>query len=235
MWDLDKLTDAGNYQSIFDRRASQPRSAALSRGLRWALTALAADTILCPPLTACAAVAASLLSGGAADVKGLESLLTEKASATISGPGVISVKFAQEGACWVEFTNADLGASGASVAITISENKLPAPLETGAPVQHGHTYRLEPNNQLYEGIHYAFLNITWAAAAKPFTITSLRRGCQVVPTNYNGHFESSDSDLDRIWWVEAYTVRVTLCGLGLGIRICMKNDEFCMKNGGFCI
>jgi len=46
--------------------------------------------------------------------------------------------------------------------------------------------------------------------------TQFRRGCQVVPTNYNGHFESSDPDIDRIWWVGAYTVRVTLCGVGLG-------------------
>eukprot|EP01045_Picozoa_sp_COSAG04_P008861 COSAG04_NODE_500_length_13366_cov_33.972488_5_plen_157_part_00 len=77
-------------------------------------------------------------------------------------------------------------------------------------------------------VRYAFLNVSAAppdahgqqqqqpAAIKPFTITQFRRGCQVVPTNYNGHFESSDPDIDRIWWVGAYTVRVTLCGVGLG-------------------
>ena len=123
----------------------------------------------------------------------------------------------------MQFESADLAASGASVTLTISENKLPAPKETHPPVQHGPgTWRLEPNPQLYEGIRYAFLNVTdgspdtGAAAFKPFTITQFRRGCQVVPTNYNGHFQSSDLDIDRIWWVGAYTVRVTLCGVGLG-------------------
>ena len=163
-------------------------------------------------------VAVELQAGAPSDFTNLASLTADRSSVTISGPGVISLKFLQEGACWVEFVSADLAASGAAVALTISENKLPAPKETHLPTQHGSTWRLEPNPQLYDGIRYAFLNVTAAgrSAFKPFTITQFRRGCQVVPTNYVGHFESSDPDIDRIWWVGAYTVRVTLCAVGLG-------------------
>jgi len=97
-------------------------------------------------------VEVSLQSGAAADFQNLASLTAEApATARISGAGLISLKFEQEGACWVEFTSSDLAASGASVSLTVSENKLPAPLETHAPVQHGDVWRLEPNPQLYEG------------------------------------------------------------------------------------
>ena len=172
------------------------------------------------------AVAAKLTSGSASDWDGVATLASASGAAavTVRGQGVVRLKFAQEGACWVEFESGDLAASDATVSLTISENNLPAPLETHAPVQHNATWRLEPNDQLYEGVRYAFLNVSYpsynstnsAAQRKPFHITSFRRACQVVPTNYEGHFESSNAELDRIWWVGAYTVRVTLCGEGIG-------------------
>jgi hypothetical protein len=164
------------------------------------------------------AIEVELQAGAAADWAGLESLTTNASSLTVSGPGLARLKFEQEGACWVEFESDDLAASGARVALTISENNLPAPLETHAPTRHNSTWRLEPNAQLYEGVRYAWLNVSAADTGRfaPFRITRFRRACQVVPTNYRGHFESSDADLDRIWWVGAYTVRVTLCGEGLG-------------------
>ena len=189
----------------------------------WDLDALAAPDAY--QVVADRPVAATLTSGATSDWEGVATLASAsgKAAVTVRGPGVVRLKFAQEGACWVEFESADLAASDATVSLTISENNLPAPLETHAPVQHNATWRLEPNSQLYEGVRYAFLNVSYptggAAAAQqrtPFHISSFRRACQVVPTNYVGHFESSDADLDRIWWVGAYTVRVTLCGVGIG-------------------
>lgn len=132
----------------------------------------------------------------------------------------------------MEFDSADLAASGAAVTIAISENRLIAPLEAYAPTRHNDTWRLESNKDLYEGVRYAFINITAAggrsragvargrrgsSTEQGFTawhITGLRRVCQVVPTNYAGSFHSSDSNLDRIWWTGAYTVKVNVaCSL----------------------
>ena len=42
-----------------------------------------------------------------------------------------------------------------------------------------------------------------------WSITNLRRVCQLVPTNYEGSFESADALLTRIWYTGAYTVKIT--------------------------
>lgn len=76
---------------------------------------------------------------------------------------------------------------------------------------------METNNQLYEGIYYAIINVT-DPGPKPWSISQFRRKCQVVPTNYEGAFTSSDPLLDRIWWTGAYTVKVTEVGNGLNSK-----------------
>jgi hypothetical protein len=43
----------------------------------------------------------------------------------------------------------------------------------------------------------------------PWSITNLRRVCQLVPTNYEGSFESADALLTKIWYTGAYTVKIT--------------------------
>lgn len=121
-------------------------------------------------------------------------------------------------ACWVEFDSDGLGTSGAKVDMTLSENRLPGEVHNLQPKVYNTTdyatYRLEPNNQLYEGVRYVFINVTAAGNAQ-WTLQNLRRVCQVVPTNYDGSFDSSDDVLNRIWWTGAYTARVTMVGNGL--------------------
>ena len=57
--------------------------------------------------------------------------------------------------------------------------------------------------------------IIFYTCAAPWSIQRFRRVCQVVPTNYEGHFRSSDETLTKIWWTGAYTARVTMVGNGL--------------------
>lgn len=117
----------------------------------------------------------------------------------------------------MEFESEGLAASGATLDMTLSENRLPGEVHNLKPKAHNSTYRLEPNNQLYEGVRYLFVNVT-AAGSGPWAIKNLRRVCQVVPSNYDGHFSCSDDVLTRIWWTGAYTARVTMVGNGLNSK-----------------
>lgn len=137
----------------------------------------------------------------------LETLTTSQPHVVVSAPGSFRAEFKQEAACWIEFDSPDLEDSGFTAAISISENSLLAKLETTAPVAHKNTtsglvtYRMESNSELYEGIQYAWVHVTPVsedAETKPWHITGFRRVCQVVPTNYKGFFQTSDSDLNKV-------------------------------------
>jgi hypothetical protein len=149
----------------------------------------------------------------ASSFDGLDTLKTPNPKVRVLGPGVLRLKFKQEGASWLSFDSPDLGNSTNRVAMGISENRLPAPDESNHLTQYNTTYRLELNAELYEGVRYAWMNI---AAPNPneqafeeWTITGLRRTNQVVPTNYDGRFSCSDSQLQKLWYTGAYTTRVT--------------------------
>jgi hypothetical protein len=157
----------------------------------------------------------------ASSFDGLDSLKTAHPNVSVLGPGVLRLKFQQEGASWVSFDspNADLNIS--TVTMSISENRRRAPDESATPVAHAgaesglKTYRLELNAQLYEGVRYAWIDIknntspVGGEAFKQWSITGLRRTNQVVPTNYDGSFKCSDSQLQKLWYTGAYTTRAT--------------------------
>eukprot|EP01043_Picozoa_sp_COSAG02_P052840 COSAG02_NODE_5754_length_4063_cov_16.384208_2_plen_896_part_00 len=145
---------------------------------------------------------------------GVSDMMSAGSVVGVHSAGLITIKFAQEGACWVEFESKGLAASGAKMDMTISENRLPGEVHNLQPTARNGTYRLEPNNQLYEGVRYIFVNVT-APGSAPWAIENFRRVCQTVPTNYEGHFSSSDETLNKIWWTGAYTARVTMVGVGL--------------------
>jgi hypothetical protein len=129
----------------------------------------------------------SALAEPAAAFSGVGSMTSAGSTAAVHAAGVITARFPQEGACWVEFESKGLAASGAKMDMTISENRLPGEVHNLQPKAHNGTYRLEPNNQLYEGVRYIFINVT-APGSAPWAIENFRRVCQTVPTNYEGHF-----------------------------------------------
>lgn len=146
------------------------------------------------------------------------------ASFEVHGTGYVTVRFEYEGACWIEFNSSDMAEVGGALDISISEGSLPGEVYRIKPQQYGTLYRLETNPQLYEGIFYAFINVT-AKGSRPWTVSHFRRVCQVVPTNYVGSFHSSDEILNRIWYVVApklvHTAQLvscaSLCGLTVGM------------------
>lgn len=132
----------------------------------------------------------------ASSFSGIDAMRTG-GSVSVHGPGLLTVKFAQEAACWVEFDSNQLDSSGGALDISISENILPGENYRVTPARYGQTYRVETNNQLYEGIRYAIVNVTTVGSGG-WSLTKFRRKCQVVPTNYKGRFSSSDPLLDQV-------------------------------------
>jgi hypothetical protein len=136
----------------------------------------------------------------------------------VLGTGSIRFDFGRTSAGWLEFESVDLFDS---ITMSISEYNEPAIVNTGSferiktksPVKHGHTYRLELNPELYEGVRFGWINIL--SHSKPWHIRNLRLVCQVKPVNYRGSFASSDPELTRIWYTGAYTV-----------KLCLQKDYF---------
>ncbi|GAB3512410.1 hypothetical protein GCM10027341_53140 [Spirosoma knui] len=152
----------------------------------------------------------------------------EKSAITVLGTGDLQLDFGQVNAGWLEFESDDLQGE---VLLSISEYKEPAILNAGAqhpvktlkPVRYGNTYRLELNNQLYEGVRFAWLHIK--TFTKPWKLTNFRLICQTKPVNYLGSFSCNDTLLNRIWYTGAYTVKLNLLQDYLGAILMERSDR----------
>ncbi len=147
----------------------------------------------------------------------------------VSGTGSIRFDFGRTSAGWLEFDSDDLADS---ITLSISEYNEPAILNAGAvnrfktkaPVKRGNTYRLELNNELYEGVRFGWINIH--TNSKTWHIRNPRLVCQIKPTNYQGSFSASDSLLTRIWYTGAYTVKVNFQKDYFGAILMERSDRF---------
>ena len=144
---------------------------------------------------------------------GLQTITTDDVAITVNGPGTIRMDFGTEFAGWLEIDSPDLSGE---ITLGMSEYNQPAfvnsgpksPSKTAAPVKYGDTYRLELNDELYEGVRFGFINVE--KFDKPFTITGVRLVCQTKPVNYGGSFDSDNEMLNKIWYTAAYDVRANL-------------------------
>lgn len=131
----------------------------------------------------------------------------------VTGPGRILLDFGTEFAGWLEIDSPNLSGD---ITLGISEYHQPAfvnqgprsPSKTAVPIKYGNTYRLELNEELYEGVRFGFIQIRHFH--QPFQITAIRLVCQAKPVNYKGSFHCDNEMLNRIWYTAAYTVRVNL-------------------------
>ncbi|HEX8546176.1 MAG TPA: alpha-L-rhamnosidase C-terminal domain-containing protein, partial [Cytophagaceae bacterium] len=148
---------------------------------------------------------------------------------TVLGKGSIRFDFGRTSAGWLEFESDDLADS---ITLSISEYNEPAIVNVGAanrfktkaPVKNGNTYRLELNEDLYEGVRFGWLHIH--TNSRPWHIHNLRLVCQVKPTNYQGSFSSSDTTLTRIWYTGAYTVKVNFQKDHFGAILMERSDRY---------
>jgi hypothetical protein len=148
--------------------------------------------------------------------EGLDSVLTDDVNITVKGNGDLMFDFGVEFAAWLEIDSPDLQGAG-DITLSVSEYTLPEivnvgpsfPTKTAAPQKvSGNTYRLNLNDELYEGVRFGFIHIE--NLKQEFHITGIRLICQVKTTNYNGSFSSDNEMLNRIWYTAAYDVRVNL-------------------------
>lgn len=147
---------------------------------------------------------------------------------TVTGACDIRFDFGQVNAGWLEFDSPDYNGE---IEMSISEFNEPAvfnigsqhPKKTAKPVKHGHTYRLELNKELYEGVRYGWIHIR--TLDRPMEIRSPRLVCQIKPTNYNGSFETNDTLLTRIWYTGAYTVKLNLLKDHFGAILMERSDR----------
>ncbi|HZF63805.1 MAG TPA: alpha-L-rhamnosidase C-terminal domain-containing protein [Chitinophagaceae bacterium] len=136
----------------------------------------------------------------------------------VQGTGSIRFDFGRTSAGWLEFESND---PVDSITMSISEYNEPAIVNNGSferiktksPVKKGNTYRLELNPELYEGVRFGWINVH--SHSQTFHIRNVRLVCQVKPVNYRGSFSASDSELTRIWYTGAYTV-----------KLCLQKDHF---------
>jgi hypothetical protein len=147
---------------------------------------------------------------------------------TVSGKGDLVFDFGQENAGWLEFDSDDLSGS---VEASISEYNEPEivsdgaqhPFKTARPVRYGHTYRLELNDQLYEGVRFAWIHVR--TFSKVWHIRNVRLICQTRPVNYRGSFSCSDPELTRIWYTGAYVVKLNLLQDYFGAILIERSDR----------
>ena len=158
----------------------------------------------------------------------LESATGGRTAITVKGTGSIRFDFGVESAAWLEFDSPDLAGK---VEMSISEYNEPArvnsgpahPAKTGVPVKYGNTYRLELNQELYEGVRFGWIHVRSFTAA--WHITGLRLVCQTKPANYNGSFSCSDAMLTRIWYAGAYGVKLNLTKDYFGAILMDRGDR----------
>ncbi len=150
----------------------------------------------------------------------LTSLTGNNPDVTVRGEGSIRLDFGRENAAWFEFDSPDCQGG---VEMSISEYNEPGMEKTGVPAKHGHTYRLELNSELYDGMRFAWIHVK--TNRQPWHITGIRAVCQVKPTNYRGSFSCNDPLINRIWYASAYTVKVAMCQNYFGSILMDRGDR----------
>jgi alpha-L-rhamnosidase len=170
-----------------------------------------------------------VITSNPASFENIESLPGESPEVTVRGTGSIRVDFGQVNAAWLEFDSDD---KHGKVEMSISEYNQPAVVNDGAqnrfktkePVRYGNTYRLELNDQLYEGVRYGWIHVR--SFDTIWHIKNIRLVCQIKPTNYEGSFSCSDTMLTRIWYTGAYGVKLNLLKDYFGAILMERSDRF---------
>lgn len=151
-------------------------------------------------------------------IPGIESFLSgdSQISLTIRQSCSIMLDWGVERAAWLELTSPDdLSAKSTNVKVraALSEFNIPYPGKTEPLVLYGNqTYRLETNEELYEGVRFTWLMFDFESSTTnvPIQISNISLVAKVKPINYTGHFSSSSDLLTQAWYTGAYSVRLNM-------------------------
>jgi alpha-L-rhamnosidase len=155
--------------------------------------------------------------------------------ATITAPlTILRIDFGVELPAWLEIDSPDYNSSlHAPITMGVGEYHTPwqsggTSHKSGTPKRYGHTWRLETNPSLYEGLRYGFLMVgsLGHGAFRPFTLGVVRAVTQAKPVNYTGSFFApSDPLLEKVWWTAAWTVRSNLLTEYFGSILMDRGDR----------
>lgn len=162
-------------------------------------------------------------------VEGLETLCGQDSEIRVTGPTLLELDFGVESAAWLEFEAE--GLSRPPVA-SVSEYNRPGVVNEGAEVslkcmkmkQTGSTWRLSTNREQYEGVRFAWIDLS-AGTDFPITLRNVRLACQTVPVNYQGGFSSDNRMLNQIWGTAAYAVKLNLLPDYIGAILMERSDR----------
>jgi len=154
----------------------------------------------------------------------------------VNGKGDLRFDFGRVSAGWLEFDSDDLADS---VQMSISEYNEPAivnrgpdhKFKTAAVTKDGHTYRIKLNKEYYEGVRFGWIHVL--NHNKQWHIKNLRLVCQIKPTNYLGSFSCSDTELTKIWYTGAYTVKLNLLKDYFGAILMDRSDRHSWTGDAF--
>jgi hypothetical protein len=188
----------------------------------------AMQVFLLPPVKAAAAPAAA--------ATGLPTLSAPygSAAAVVTANATLMLDWGVEHAGWLEWAVAAAVDPRVTVIGGLSEYNTLSPvtgLMAGTPYDGGLQFRLElnkPGMNLYNGLRYAWLILTFAPSCGPecaVTLTGVQAVAQVLPMNYEGSFASDDSVLDRVWYTGAWSTRVNLLPNFFGSELLDRGDR----------
>jgi len=151
----------------------------------------------------------------------------------ISGGGTLTLDFGTERSGWFEF---DSSASLTDdvlryLTCSLSEYNLPLKEKTKRPVRYNNThFRLETNDELYEGIRFAFVTFDPPRGMDArFALSNLRVVSQIRPVSYAAHYSSSDELLTKVWYTGAYGVRLNMHRDDFGTVLIERGDRVAIQ------
>ena len=158
----------------------------------------------------------------------------------IWAPGTLTLDFGVERAGWFEFDSDALSSDDddddgellSYLTCSLSEFNLPLEDKTKVPVRYENSYRLETNDELYEGIRFAFI-MFYPPNDHPVTysirLANVRVVGRVRPVSYAAHYASSSKLLTKVWYTGAYAVRLNMHKDDFGTVLIERGDRVAIQ------
>lgn len=156
----------------------------------------------------------------------------------------IMLDWGVERAAWLELVSTSPNVPN-MVRASLSEYNQPHPTKSHKPLTRygAHTYRLETNDELYEGIRFTFLHFTFSDTTadkttgttrtpEPIEIADISLVAKIKPVNYTGSFASSNDMITAAWYTGAYGVRLNMEANSLNSILMQRGDRVAIQGDG---
>ena len=147
----------------------------------------------------------------------------------------IVMDWGSERAAWFELVSLDddlIDNDWVTIQASISEFNAPYPGKTMPLTKYGnHTYRLETNKELYEGVRFTFLHFEFHASGE-LTIDDVSIVSKIKPIQYTSSFRSADTLLTKAWYWGAYGARLNVEQDQINSVLIERGDRVAIQGDG---